>query len=85
MTRTSILHDRPIIAKSTVVSLSNSNQAPVTAPTVPGYSFICWISSVSMGWIGFTSIGVPTSPSDNVYSDAVRTGDVLCTALYQRS
>lgn len=59
----------------------------VTAPTVSGYTFFCWISCVSQGWVGhvyFANIIASTTTVWNSYSGS-GTGTINCYALYKRN
>lgn len=42
-------------------------QYPIAAPTVEGYQFVFWLSSITVQWVGSTYIDTPTSSSANIW------------------
>lgn len=72
---------------STSVSINKpyASSKAITAPTVSGYTFFCWIGSATAGWVGATYIQDIRQATTNVWvasSGQTGTGDVLCFALY---
>lgn len=69
------------------ITRSNGSRSSITAPSVNGYTFLCWISAVSNGWIGNVYIENPTAITSNIwsanygYSDSTN-GTVYACALY---
>lgn len=60
----------------------------MTAPTISGYSFVCWVQGVTTGWVGSISPADPrANPSKfwNATTGQSGTGNITCTALYVRS
>lgn len=70
-----------------VVSVESKSNASFNAPTVSGYTFVCWIDCVSVGWVGGLYIQDPEKPSTRswVVSDPYSSGGgaVKCFALYR--
>ena len=61
----------------------------VTAPTVEGYDFLCWIWSAPAGWVGVITPSSPILVTSNFYVQSVQSastasGDFNATALYQK-
>lgn len=43
----------PFIIRSVMVYGNSQNSSTaITAPTVNGYTFVCWVSTNSYGWVG---------------------------------
>ena len=47
----------------------------VTAPTVEGYRFVCWVACVSVGWVGICYIEQPTNTTSKVWYITQRWND----------
>ena len=58
----------------------------LSAPSVSGYTFLCWIGSATTGWVGGTYIESMNSASTVVWvcasTESSGTGDVNAWALY---
>lgn len=60
----------------------------MTAPTVAGYRFLCWVACVSVGWVGICYIEHPTNMASKVWyvtqllNTGAGGGKVNCFALY---
>lgn len=82
-----ISYKNPIASANVSITISKeyASKQIVTAPSVSGYTFFCWISSATDGWIGSTYFEDTVSPTTNVWvSSATLTGNgkVNCRALY---
>ena len=62
---------------------------PIEAPSVPGYSFACWVNSATNGFIGASYVASPLSSSATVWLSnapvsSIRDGksSVTAVALY---
>lgn len=70
------------------ISKVYGSSANITAPTVSGYTFFCWIYFSTQGWVGSVYcaniIGNSTTVW-NAYSGGSGTGTVNCYALYKRN
>ena len=66
--------------------VSGTSDGTVTAPTVEGYRFVCWVACVSVGWVGICYIEQPTLMTSKVWYITQRWnsggGAVHCFALY---
>ncbi len=66
--------------------VSGTSDGTVTAPTVAGYRFVCWMACVSVGWVGICYIEQPTLMTSKVWYITQRWnsggGEVHCFALY---
>lgn len=68
--------------------VSGQSEGTVTAPTVAGYRFLCWVACVSVGWVGTCYIEHLTNMTSKVwYVTQLRNtgfggGKVNCLALY---
>lgn len=66
--------------------MSGESDGTVTAPTVDGYRFVCWVACVSVGWVGICYIEQPTNMTSKVWYITQRWnsggGEVHCFALY---
>ncbi|MBB3279773.1 hypothetical protein [Slackia isoflavoniconvertens] len=69
--------------------VSGTSDGAVTAPTVEGYRFVCWVACVSVGWVGICYIEQPTLMTSKVWYITQRWnsggGEVHCFALYARA
>ena len=62
----------------------------VTAPTVSGYTFVCWLCATTNSWAGYVTASTPRSATSNFYVQWVNastssTGQITCYALYRRN
>ena len=66
--------------------VSGQSDGTVTAPTVAGYRFLCWVACVSVGWVGICYIEQATKMTSRVWYVTQRWnsggGEVHCFALY---
>jgi hypothetical protein len=66
--------------------VSGQSDGTVTAPTVAGYRFLCWVACVSVGWVGICYIEHPTNTTSKIwYVTQLQNsggGRVDCFALY---
>ena len=66
--------------------VSGTSDGTVTAPTVAGYRFVCWVACLSVGWVGICYIEQPTLMTSKVWYITQRWnsggGEVHCFALY---
>ena len=61
------------------------NSASVTAPTVSGYTFLCWAQVATIGWVGSVYPSDPLSVTSNMWNATTGqsgTGRIDCLALY---
>lgn len=58
----------------------------LSAPSVSGYTFLCWVGSTTTGWVGGTYIESMNSASTRIWvcasTESSGTGDVNAWALY---
>ena len=62
----------------------------LSAPTVEGYTFVCWVYATTDGWTGYVSPSNPTMGTVNFYvqyssSPSTGTGGITGFALYRKS
>lgn len=50
-----------------VPKAENAASVKITAPSVPGYNFVCWIGSASHGFIKDCYIDMPDNPSADIW------------------
>lgn len=78
----------PLIMRTvSVTGNTRGNMGSVTAPTVNGYEFICWISVFSNGWVGSPYASSPTSKTTPIWSPPYDQQGRLradCVALYYK-
>lgn len=71
-----------------IITVSGQSDGNITAPSVNGYEFVCWITCVSDGWVGTCYIEKPTSAATRTWYLSQRWGTgggaVKCYALYVR-
>lgn len=71
-----------------VPKAENAAIVKITAPTVPGYSFICWIGAASNGFVRGCYIDTPDNPSADIWFTQstmdVGDGNVTAYALYMK-
>lgn len=59
----------------------------LTAPTVAGYTFVCWVYATTSGWTGYVSPATPTAAATNFWvqyssSPSTDTGGITGFAIY---
>ena len=67
--------------------------AAITADSVSGYTFLCWLSCSTSGWVGSVYVNDVTAARANIWvvansngsTDQTVLSDVYCTALYIKS
>ena len=59
-----------------------SDHVSVDAPEVPGYEFVCWVATASVGWVGLTYIDNPDNKSAIAWTNVSGAWTFKCTALY---
>lgn len=66
-----------------------NSKVALTAPTVRGYTFLCWVEAYTAGWLGSIGIENPTAQTTNFWVNGTYygegTGVVWGMALYVRS
>lgn len=72
-----------------VPKAENAAIVTITAPTVPGYSFICWIGAASHGFVRGCYIDMPDNSNANIWftQSTMDVGDgnsVTAYALYMK-
>lgn len=72
------------------ITRANASGSTISAPTVTGYTFLCWLSAVSTGWIGNIYIESPTQATSNIWSanygyNDPDSGNVTAFALYVKN
>ena len=72
------------------VGRAPGSSASISAPSVSGYTFVCWFHASTSGWVSATYIENPTSASTNIWVGynnytGSNTGNVNCFALYMRN
>ena len=94
-----ILDDLATRAKTTTLITRSASGSVVktagrygslTAPTVDGYDFLCWIWAAPSGWSGVITPSNPTLATVNFYvqyssSPSTASGDFNGVALYQKT
>lgn len=69
-----------------IVTVSGQSDGNISAPSVDGYEFTCWIACVSDGWVGTCYIEKPTHATTRTWYVNQRYGSgggaVKCYALY---
>lgn len=75
-----------ITARSVTTAANPSVGVSITAPTVSGYQFVCWVSSASNNTIVASYINPATSQTSNLWYIGSIGSNVTftCTALYVR-
>lgn len=74
---------------SVSVTRTTSSHASISAPTVSGYTFLCWFATSTSGWVCATYVESPDRANTSIwvcnsqYSSG--TGNVFCYALYIKS
>ena len=90
LTKTLITLKTPLKVSSVTKSIgkASGSSVAISAPTVSGYSFLCWISSATSGWVGATYVQNITSQNTNIWVAAPNgsgTGNVIAFALYVKN
>ena len=89
-------HRRPLLKTSyknfTMNIASGSGSAEITAPTISGYTFVCWFGVASQGWVGSLYAEHYDQPTTKFWvsykhwgPSGATTGSVAAFALYYRS
>jgi hypothetical protein len=77
----------PIITSSKTVSMpANTSNLSVTAPTVSGYTFVCWLQPASNGHVTPACMSVPNSATTNLWQyggTVTNARNFIVTALYR--
>jgi hypothetical protein len=69
----------------TVSARSGTSSYSITAPSVSGYQFVCWVMSASNGNVYPTYIASATNSSATVWAvNPTNNTSIACTALYVR-
>lgn len=60
----------------------------LTAPSVDGYEFVCWVYATTNGWTGYVSPSSPVKATTNFYvqyssSPSTDSGSITGIALYR--
>ena len=66
----------------TASSVGNLGNKTVTAPTVSGYQFVCWLQAASSGTVRAGYMENPASATTRVWNTNSNTTTYVCTALY---
>lgn len=73
------------------INYSNGSHAMIHAPSIAGKSFVCWISAVTIEWVGSLYVLDPRNPTTEVwnastaYSDTPGSGTMMLFALFSKS
>lgn len=74
---------------STTIGKTNGSHASVTAGSVSGYTFICWVNVMTSGWVGSCYIQSPLKATTNIWVGASAstsgTGQADACALYVKN
>ena len=70
-----------------VPKAENAATVKITAPSVPGYNFVCWIGAATHGFVRGCYIDMPDNPSANIWFtqstiDVSDANNVVAYALY---
>ena len=79
-----IAHDSSHYVKCVTLEkdFGGSDHVSVDAPEVPGYEFVCWVATSSIGWVGLTYIDSPENKSAIAWTNVSGAWTFKCTALY---
>lgn len=82
--------DTPLKVASVSRSIGRTagSHVGISAPTVSGYTFLCWLSSATSGWVSATYISEPMNANSNIWSTTTNgtgTGTVIAYALYVKT
>ena len=65
---------------------ANNNHVALTAPTVTGYRFVCWVGVTTNGWVNWVNIEHYDRVSTNIWTITVdRQRALSAFALYVRA
>ena len=65
---------------------SGQNNVSITAPTITGYRFICWIGCSTNGWVSWSYIDTPLSSTAKIWTSTVdRSRALQAFALYVKA
>lgn len=70
------------------INKTSGSSVSITAPSVSGYSFVCWIGCATSGWVGSTYIQNMSAISTNIGNPTQGqsgTGNVEAWALYSKT
>ena len=74
---------------SVTVNRTPGSSASITAPSVSGYSFVCWLGGSTNGWVSAVYVEYPDNANSKVwvaYNNYTNgTGAVNCFALYKKN
>ena len=73
---------------TTTVNKTGGVSANITAPTVSGFTFVCWLQPATTGWVGAPYVENPMNSTSRVwqFNNTMFTsgaGNVTVTALYK--
>lgn len=77
-----------VTSVNVTINQAYSAAADVTAPSINGYNFVCWLGCATDGWIGSTYMqfyDVPSTRCWNATYGLNGSGNVKCYALYIRN
>ena len=57
-----------------LITRTAGSKVTLTAPEVPGYTFLMWVNSGTHGWFGATYFETPDNPTTNVWLVATNSG-----------
>ena len=82
--------DTPLKVTSITKSIGRTagSNVYISAPTVSGYTFLCWLSSATSGWVSATYISDPLNANTSIWSattNGTGTGTVVAYALYTKT
>ena len=70
-------------------SMAPNSNVNVTAPTVTGYTFVCWVNISTQGWVGSLYFEDPGAQTTKVWcASAIAGGSggaTWCRALYRKN
>lgn len=74
--------------KNVQIKKTTGSSLAITADTVSGHTFVCWLQPATSGWIGSVYVEDPTVTSTKIWvsgvgSQSTQTGAVRITALYK--
>lgn len=73
---------------TTTVNKTGGVSANIVAPTVSGFTFVCWLQPATSGWVGAPYVENPMNSTSRVwqFNNTMFTsgaGNVVVTALYK--
>lgn len=74
-----------IASVTNTISRSAGNYRSVTAPTIEGYTFLCWFNVASSGWLSSLTIENATNTTTKVWNTITNgsgQGNFIAYALY---